>query len=543
MPKRWALGRVNTMTKSLAHSRACSRRKFVASLGAAGAGLAFGSGRMLGQDSAPAIVVADKNRPGVPCGVMSGDVTSDSAVVWCRTDRPAQMLVEVATSDKFADPRRVRGPNVLPETDFTGKLRLDGLPAGEQIFYRVTFEDLAQTKVTSVPVVGSFRTAPVKPSDVVFAWSGDVAGQGFGINLEWGGMKGFEAIRQLRPQFFIHSGDTIYADGPIPAEIKLDDGTLWKNVTTEAKSKPAESLAEFRGNYLYNLRDENVRRFNAEVPQLVQWDDHETLNNWYPGETLDDKRYREKSVSLLAARARRAFFEYQPIGQDLARPERIYRSFARGPLLDVFMLDQRTYKGPNSPNRQSEPGPETAFMGREQIAWLKRGLLESKATWKVLASDMPIGLLVRDGAKDFENAANGNGPALGRELEIADLLKFIQTSRIKNVVWLTADVHYAAAHYYDPAKAQFTEFDPFWEFVAGPLNAGTFGPGQLDNTFGPEVKFHSLPQGMKGGRPPSDGLQFFGLCRIDGKTAALTVELYNIAGKKLYSVDVPAEKA
>jgi alkaline phosphatase D len=52
------------------------------------------------------------------------------------------------------------------------------------------------------------------------------------------------------------------------------------------------------------------------------------------------------------------------------------------------------------------------------------------------------------------------------------------------VVWITADVHYCAAHYYDRAKAQFTDFDPFWEFVTGPLNAGGFGPGVLDNTSG-----------------------------------------------------------
>ena len=60
-------------------------------------------------------------------------------------------------------------------------------------------------------------------------------------------------------------------------------------------------------------------------------------------------------------------------------------------------------------------------------------------------------------------------------------------------MWLTADVHYAAAHYYNPDKAQFQEFDPFWEFVSGPLHAGTFGPNELDNTFGPEVKFIKAP--------------------------------------------------
>jgi len=54
-------------------------------------------------------------------------------------------------------------------------------------------------------------------------------------------------------------------------------------------------------------------------------------------------------------------------------------------------------------------------------------------------------------------------------------------------VWLTADVHYTAAHWYDPSAAKFQQFDPFWEFVSGPIHAGTFGPGELDQTFGPQL--------------------------------------------------------
>jgi alkaline phosphatase D len=62
---------------------------------------------------------------------------------------------------------------------------------------------------------------------------------------------------------------------------------------------------------------------------------------------------------------------------------------------------------------------------------------------------------------------------------------------------VTADVHYPAAFRYAPDRAKFTNFDPFWEFVAGPINAGTFGPGQMDLTFGPETKFVGIPADMK----------------------------------------------
>ena len=68
------------------------------------------------------------------------------------------------------------------------------------------------------------------------------------------------------------------------------------------------------------------------------------------------------------------------------------------------------------------------------------------------------------------------------------------------MVWLTADVHYAAAHHYDPARAPFNDFEPFWEFVAGPLNAGAFGPNALDHTFGRESCSRKSPPA---GRPIS----------------------------------------
>ena len=152
---------------------------------------------------------------------------------------------------------------------------------------------------------------------------------------------------------------------------------------------------------------------------------------------------------------------------------------------------------------------------------------------------MPIGLIVRDGHTAFESCGQRRRAAARSRAGDRRSPALHQTRRsIRNVVWITADVHYAAAHYYDPARAQFTDFDPFWEFVAGPLNAGTFGPGVLDNTFGPQVKFISVPTGMKPNRPPSDGLQFFGAVRIDGETETLTVSLHNLAGQKVYSVDL-----
>src|SRR6202008_3463010 len=102
-------------------------------------------------------------------------------------------------------------------------------------------------KVMSAPTGGRLRTAPSGARTITFAWWGDEAGQGWGINPGRGGMKMYDLMRRANPDFFIHSGDQIYADGPIPAEVKLEDGTRWKNLTSPAKAKVAQSLAEYRG--------------------------------------------------------------------------------------------------------------------------------------------------------------------------------------------------------------------------------------------------------------------------------------------------------
>jgi alkaline phosphatase D len=195
---------------------------------------------------------------------------------------------------------------VTPATDLTVHLPVHGLPAGRHVFYRLRFEDLSDPTLQSEPLAGHFRTAPSRRQDVSFVWSGDTAGQGWGINPDFGGMRIYETIRRTEPDFFLHSGDNIYADGEILPSVTLPDGSVWRNLTTEAKSKVAETLDEFRGNYRYNLLDENFRALYAEVPVLAQWDDHETRNNWFPGQTLDDPRYTERRVDVLSARSRPA---------------------------------------------------------------------------------------------------------------------------------------------------------------------------------------------------------------------------------------------
>jgi alkaline phosphatase D len=486
--------------------------------------------------------------PIIEQGIQIGDVTDGRAIIWSRADRPSRMMVEYAFDSNFTNPITVRGPYATPESDFTAKQDLTDLPRGKDIYVKVWFEDLTNDRSQSEPVTGHFHTIG-KHDDIRFVWGGDTAGQGWGINEAFGGMKIYEAMRQTEPEFFIQSGDNVYSDGPIQESAVAENDQIWTNLVTPEVSKVAETLDEFRGRYKYNLLDENLRRFNAEVPQIWQWDDHEVANNWSDSKDLsDDSRYTVKDVPLLVARATQAFHEYAPLRpHDAEELERIYRKISYGKLLDVFVLDMRSYRGPNTYNLQPVESDDTAFLGEEQLAWLQQQLKESRAVWKVISADMPIGLNISDDfvnnpPQRWEAIANGNdGPAAGRELEIARLLSFIKHKSIDNVVWLTADVHYAAAHYYDPENAASDDFSPFWEFIAGPLNAGTFGPNSTDGTFGPEVVFSMTPPPGQSNLSPYAGLQFFGEVNIDRQYKAMTVDLKDINGDVVFSKTLSAE--
>jgi alkaline phosphatase D len=486
-------------------------------------------------ESAPVFSSAG-NRPLLTHGVQSGDATADSAIVWTRADRPGRLWVQASRRPDFRGARVVRGPLVTPDTDFTGKVRLATLPADEKIFYRVRVESLDRPGLFSGYLSGSLRTAPVSRSDIRFVWTGDVVGQGWGIDPAYGGLALFESMRRRQPDFLLHSGDTVYADGPLAETVTLPDGRIWRNLVTPAKSKVAETLTEYRGQYAYNLLDDAYKRFAAEVPQINQWDDHEVRNNWFPGQIIDDARYTEKSVDVLARRAQQAYHEWIPVPGSSGP---IYRKLSYGPLLDVFILDMRTVKDPNDGNTYADP--TRGLLGTAQREWLIGGLRESRATWKIIANDLPLGLVVPDGTAAQEGVAQGDGGVpKGRELEFAQVLQSAHRAGVTGIVFLTADVHYTAAQHYDPARAAIGDFTPFWEFVSGPAHAGAFGPNALDGTFGPQTAFVHAPPVAN--TSPAEGYQHFGEVEIDGESGALTVYLRDRAGDSLWSTTLAAPR-
>ncbi len=500
-----------------------------------------GAAATLAARAAQAAALPAHEQPQITGGVMTGDVSADSAFLWSRSDRPALMRVRWKAR---AGPDRgeLRGPVASHATDLTAQVGLTGLPPDADIVYEIRFEDVHNGKL-SEPATGTFRTAPVSRRTVRMHWGGDLCGQGWGIDPARGGYRIFDTMRARDPDFLLFSGDRIYADGPLKPEITLPDGTTWRNLITEAKTHVAETLDDFRGNYRYHLQDRAWRDFMAAVPMVAQWDDHEVVDNWSPEGWVLDDRYTLHDMHTLALRARRAMAEYTPMASQPFDWARVYRKIAYGPLLDVFVLDMRSYRFANGDNMEAHRRASATMLGSAQLSWLERQLNKSTALWKVIACPQPLSTVIYD---DFakrsghDGLANTGGPPLGREHELAHLLRFCHRKGLRNVVFLAADVHYAAAHHYHPDRAAFTGFSPFWEFVAGPFHAGTFGPNELDPTFGPEVVFQrAAPPGMAGLGPAGDH-QFFGELQIDA-TGGLEVRLIDVNGAVMHATALRPE--
>lgn len=481
--------------------------------------------------------------------MQAGDITARSAVLWarCNQERVGRLVFDLSTEGNFDahrenNARSKVGPHVGAKTDYTGSVILRGLESSQTYYYRARCVGGPgqPPKHEAVGPVGTFKTAADKHEEegVKFAWVADLAGQGWGRNPDLsivdvegneiqGGYVIFDVIHRLEPDFALLAGDNIYADNAIPAIQEIPPelgGGAWINDPT--KDFVALALEDYRANWKYNLGDEKLRNFLLSTPVYVQWDDHEVSNNWYPGEILTAAPYHGIEADALAARSRQALFEYNPI-----KGKRIYRQFQRGKHLALFLLDERSFRGPNTDNFNPAG---TEMLGQRQLKWLKKALKHSKATWKVISTHDPLSI-VTGGPDDRDAWSQGDADILGREVQLAELLRFIKAEDIRNVVFITADVHFAAAIHYTPERAtgRDVDFTPFWEFVIGPVHAGAFGIGDLDPSFGPQYEYVRGPstEGLPQNAPPPN-LHSFGLIEV---TAAgdLIARIHDITGEVL----------
>lgn len=318
-------------------------------------------------------------------GVLSGDVTDRSAVIWTRANLRPLTRVEYGTSPALGRTSRDFGPPP-PDVDRTIRLELTGLEPGTRYSYRVVAHE-GGGATTGASLVGSFRTAPdpAAPAEVTFAWAAD-------MSLRFKPYRIFDAIRAQAPDFFLFLGDTAYTDVDMNAH----------------------TLDEYRAAHLRNRDDEAFHRFARATSIYAVWDDHEVGNNF-------------DSTHPRLRLGRQAFIEHWPIRVSGAQPSRLHRSFRWGRDLEVFILDTRQYR---SPATQPDDAEKT-MLGAAQKAWLKQALLASTATFKVVGSSVTL---------KYHGSDSWEGYTAERE----ELVDFIRTNDIRGVVFLAGDVHYAA---------------------------------------------------------------------------------------------------
>jgi alkaline phosphatase D len=473
-------------------------------------------------------------------GIASGDVTDHSAIIWSRVnDQPAQMNVEYDTDANFNNPLR-ETTQANSTTDFTAYAKLEGLRPDTQYYYRVWFtgsdiennyntisnNNSSTTSDNAEKVeIGTFRTAPSRnmssnSSGISFVWSADLGGQNYCRNANEGGYSIFKSMQALNPDFFIANGDMIYADGACPAEGPIflnntnNQTITWTNIPDDFKSLADPSvnwnnITEVRTIFLdhwkYNRNDTYFKEFLSNVSMYSQWDDHEIINDfgskwpYWNLFSIDREGYPN-----IVKEGTNAFLYYSPLEIDKntsndtanVRDGHIYRSFNWGKNLDLFIIDARSYRSQN--HITDTPDNNKTMLGEEQLQWLKQELSNSNATWKVISSDVPISIptgsnasiLGRDGWANG-NETNNYSYYTGFERELTDLLGFIDEQEIKNIVFITTDVHFPALIRYDFDLNNDGNTTEIHEFVSGPMSAFRLGVPfpMLDETFNPTLLY------------------------------------------------------
>jgi phosphodiesterase/alkaline phosphatase D-like protein len=429
----------------------------------------------------------------LPNGVAAGDVTQASVVLWTRTAVAGNITLQLATDAGFTNIIRVlTKPVVDPTKPF--KSLFQGLLPNTTYFYRAT-------SPTGEQATGTFRTAAPTTS---------TQGLRFGISGDWRGeLSPYPAIKNVPSRnlaFFVEFGDTIYADFPSPA----------------VNIPQCQTLANFRAKHSevygtrFGLNTWADLRSSTAIFSMI--DDHEVINDFSGGAApSSDARFDTNGAYInetnLYKNGLQAFQEYNPI-QDLfygntgdprtANKRKLYRYRTFGKDAAMFLLDTRSFRSaPLTPVADitntteitnflvNSFNPTRTMLGAQQLADLKADLLNAQSlgiTWKFILVPEPIqNLGVLGGEDRFE----------GYAAERTAILSFIKTNNIKNVVFVTADIHGTVinnlSYQVGPGQPQIAT-DAF-EISTGSV--------AFDAPFGPTVAFLAFAAGIPGTLNPT----------------------------------------
>lgn len=232
------------------------------------------------------------------------------------------------------------------------------------------------------------------------------------------------------------------------------------------------------------------------MPQYFIWDDHDFGPNNSGKEFIYKKESREifKNYTL------------NPSYGD--NDQGIYTRFGYSDV-DIFMTDNRYFRSeqryPDSINNL--PNTEKTYFGKMQMDWLKNSLLQSRATFKIIASGSQV-----------LNFATTYDCMCGYSAEFNELMDFIRDAKVEGVIFLTGDRHHSEVIRYNH-KGVYTLYD----ITVSPLTAGIgkVRGSELNNTErieGTLIEEHN-----------------FGKISVSGpkNERKLTVEYFGLKGDKL----------
>jgi alkaline phosphatase D len=408
-----------------------TRRQFVARAGGAAATV------LVPTSLATSLAAAKPFKGGrFPDGVVSGDPTPKGVSLWTRFDPAGSggtgtVELEVATDKAFRHVVTRKSVKTGAASNHAVKARVTGLKAHEEYYYRFASKGADSA-------VGRFRTAlPADSNETVkFAFFSCQ-------DYTHGYYNALDAMADGDYDFVVCLGDYIYAEAY--HSVKGGTGVRDDKIGRENPQNPdivreAVTLADYRAKYQLYRTDPLLRAVHAKFPMVMLWDDHEVQDN-YAGKPADGGLPPGKHFSLARKKAgRQAFFENMPA---FPGGEKLYRKLSFGANVDLIIMDQRTYRD-NQPCDDAVVAPcadydqPRDFLGRPQMNWVKDALSASKAKWKVMANEVTI----------MPTRVLGTPPAnytydnwLGYPQEREELLTHIRDKGIKDVVFVTGDIH------------------------------------------------------------------------------------------------------
>jgi phosphodiesterase/alkaline phosphatase D-like protein len=390
-------------------------------------------------------------------GVAAGDTTDTAAVFWTRLpDSASGAMLDISTDPTFATGVQTIGVTSPVGDDGTVKADVGSLLASTQYFYR--FRQGTDTSAT-----GSVKTAPA-PNDattvVHVGWTGD-------SNFYYGPYNSLDPIRLANQDAWFYIGDTIYGDDA------LADGVV------------AFTFDEYADKYKLNRTDAPLRNLMESMGTYAQWDDHEVRND-FAGAV--------PAFATRMAEGNRAFRRYMPLRENGGDPMQLYRSVQLGAGAEFFLIDDRQYRSakytccasmmgtsgfvltdddstctgggageallPSASCTTAMADPGRTILGPTQKQWLKDGLLNSTAIFKFIMNGPPVTQL---GFIPYDRWEAWSA-------ERAEILDYIQTNNIKNVIWLSTDFHTIL---FSPTRLDITMTHPGIELVSGSIGENT----------------------------------------------------------------------